>query len=220
MSNAAHAVIFDLDGTLLDTLADIANASNRVLEQLSLPTHPVERYRDFIGSGVSVLFERAAPGDSSAGLIADCVARFAVTYADCWHDRTELFPGVRDLLDELIARRIPLGILSNKPHGFTVQCCDQFFPERPFQRIYGQREGFPRKPDPTVALVLAKELGVAGRGVLYVGDSPVDMQTATAAGFQPLGVDWGFRPPGELIEHGAEVILSQPLQLLDRLEDD
>lgn len=209
------AVIFDLDGTLLDTLQDIAMSANRVLEDQSLPVHPVARYRDFIGNGVGVLFEKALGDANQPTLLSECITTFETVYAQFWNRKSRPYPGIVELLEALNGLQIPCAVLSNKPHEFTVRCCEHFFQPTAFECVYGQRDRIPRKPDPTVALEIIQELGVTQDRVHYVGDTVVDMQTAVAAGFRPVAVDWGFRPASELAAAGASRVLTHPLELLN-----
>ena len=212
----AQAILFDLDGTLLDTLADIAGAANAALAREALPTHPPTAYRQFIGDGVAMLFRRALPSDQDHddARIERCVAQFHATYATTWNATTQPYPGIAGLLDALTARGLPLAILSNKPHEFTQLCAGEFLSGWSWRAVVGQRDGIPRKPDPTSALAIARNLGVDPAAVLYVGDSSVDMRTAHAAGMPAIGVSWGFRSVVELRETGASAIIDHPDDLL------
>lgn len=219
MAQSFQAVIFDLDGTLLDTLADIATAANGVLKQMSLPTHPIESYQHFVGQGVRVLFENALPEEMrTLDVIEDCADAFQVTYDREWDVRTQPYGGIPELLDALVARGLPLAVLSNKPHAFTVKCVERFLAAWPWAMVLGQREGSPRKPDPAGALEIAAALRLTPAQCLYVGDTNTDMETAQAAGMYPLGVSWGFRTVAELRAHGAAAIIDHPEQLLPLLE--
>lgn len=221
MTGARHAVVFDLDGTLLDSLEDIANASNAVLEEIGRRPHPVEDYRAFVGSGVAVLFERALAAEApDRALIERCSRLFAAEYAKTWNVHTHPFAGVPELLDALADRGLPMGVLSNKPHDFACKCVEELLSNWTFGAVYGQREGVPKKPDPTAALQTAAELGVPPAECLYLGDSPVDMQTALAAGMFPVGAAWGFRSVEQLTEAGAARIARVPGEVLELLEND
>lgn len=211
-----QAVIFDLDGTLLDTLADIGNSANQVLADRNQPMHSLEAYRHFIGDGVATLFHRILPGDApDSDLIAECVLEFAVAYGRKWKENTSVYPGVPELLGELTRREIPIAILSNKPHEFVGVCVGEFLSHWPFEPVLGQREGVPRKPDPAGVIDVCQALDVAPERCAYVGDSSVDMLTAKNSGTLAVGVAWGFRPVDELIEYGADRILEEPAQLLE-----
>ena len=216
----AKAVLFDLDGTLLDTLADIAGAANAALAREAMPTHPPTAYRQFIGDGVAMLFRRALPTDQDHddARIERCVAHFHATYATTWNATTQPYPGIAGLLDALTARNLPMAILSNKPHEFTQLCAGEFLDAWPWRAVIGQRDGIPRKPDPTSALAIARDLGFDPSLIVYVGDSSVDMRTARAAGMPAVGVSWGFRPVAELRETGASAIIDEPDDLLAFLD--
>lgn len=215
-----HAVIFDLDGTLLDTLADIANSANQVLSDRGYQTHSIEAYRHFIGDGVATLFHRILPGDGpDSGLIAECAREFAVAYGRKWKENTSVYPGIAELLDELTARDVPIAILSNKPHEFVGVCVGEFLSGWPFDPVLGQREGVPRKPDPAGVIDVCNALDVSPERCVYVGDSSVDMLTARNSEALAVGVAWGFRPVDELIEYGAAHILETPVDLLELMSD-
>jgi phosphoglycolate phosphatase len=209
------AVLFDLDGTLLDTLEDIADSANEVLLSLKLPPHEVAAYKQFVGEGVQRLFEKALPAQRrNASLIAQCAAQFNEEYARCWDLKTHPYDGVLSLLEGLRDQGLPLAVLSNKPQAFTVQCVDRYFPAGTFRCVLGQREGVPRKPDPAGALEIAAALGVLPDRMAYLGDSSIDMQTAVRAGMYAIGAQWGFRSREELLAHGAAAVIERPEQLL------
>ena len=216
----AQAVLFDLDGTLLDTLGDIAAAANAALALEGMPTHPAAAYRGFIGDGVDMLIRRALPldQDHDAARIARCVAAFHDTYATGWNVSSGPYPGIADLLDALAARKLPLAILSNKPHQFTRLCAAHYLDSWTWAAVFGQREGVPRKPDPIAALAIAHDLGILAAHFVYVGDSSVDMRTARNAGMKAVGVSWGFRSVEELRATGAEAIIDHPSELLPLLD--
>ena len=215
----AQAVLFDLDGTLLDTLADIAGAANAALALESMPTHPSASYRQFIGDGVAMLFRRALPSDQDHdnARIERCVHHFHATYATTWNVSSKLYPGIAELLDVLTARNLPLAILSNKPDEFTQLCTRHFLSAWTWQAVVGQRDEVPRKPDPTAALQIARDLAIDPAQIVYVGDSSVDMRTAKAAGMPAIGVSWGFRSAEELRSTGATAIIDHPSELLSWL---
>ena len=212
------AIIFDLDGTLLDTLADIAHAANSVLLGQGYPTHPIDAYRHFVGEGVRILFRRALPEtDRSDEVVEACALAFRDAYSRLWNVHTRLYTGVAELLATLTARQLKQAVLSNKPDLFTRCCVDEYFPQDAFQAVFGQRDGVPQKPDPAGAYEIAEQLSIPADRFLFLGDTAVDMQTARAAGMYPVGALWGFRPLEELQEGGAEVVIHQPTELLDVL---
>jgi len=210
------AVLFDLDGTLLDSLVDIADSANQALQHLGYPGHPTEAYKTFIGDGVATLFRRALPTDHRDDqTVARCVQSFHESYDKGWNVRTRLYDGIESLLDGLIARGMNLAVLSNKPEPFTRACVAEYCSAWPFRVVRGARDGVPNKPDPTSALEIARLLGCEPGEIVYVGDTSVDMMTAQRAGMYAVGVSWGFRSVEELKEAGAEVVVDRPSQVLD-----
>ncbi len=210
------AVVFDMDGTLLDTLEDLADAMNRVLEARGLPVHPVDAYRFFVGSGAKNLVLRTLPADRP-DLAAECLQDFLREYEANWTVKTRLYDGVAELLDALTARGIPMAVLTNKPQEFAELCMKAFLPAWDFALTLGQMPGVPVKPDPAGPRQVIRHLGVAPEEILYLGDTAVDMRTAVGAGMFPVGVTWGFRPEDELRASGAAVIIDHPMELLDLL---
>ncbi|MBN1669852.1 MAG: HAD family hydrolase [Kiritimatiellae bacterium] len=215
----AEAVLFDLDGTLLDTIGDLAVSMNNVLRGLGFPTHAVEAYKRFVGDGVVNLAKRVLPDAqrSDEELVARCVAAMRVEYAAHWADTTRPYPGVPELLNELTRRHVPKAVLSNKPHESTVRCVAGLLAEWEFDTVLGQQPGVPCKPDPTGAQRVAAQLGIAPARFLYLGDTGTDMRTACAAGMHALGALWGFRTADELRRHGAKRLMTRPTDLLDLL---
>lgn len=213
-----QAVIFDLDGTLLDTLEDLARAGNRVLEAEGLPVHPVDHYRYFVGDGLQTLIKRILPKDKrSEDHVNRLISAFRADYGQNWKVTTRLYDGVDLMLDGLNKRQLKLNVLSNKPQDFTDVCVQKFLGGWTFQYVIGQRAGCPKKPDPAGALEIARLLCIEPSEILYLGDTATDMKTARAAGMLPVGVLWGFRSEEELIENGAEHLIHQPDELLHLL---
>lgn len=212
------AVLFDLDGTLLDTLEDIADAANAVLASQGMPTHPLAAYKLFVGEGVKRLIERALPANHrSAEMIARCASQFAEEYSRRWNAKTRPYDGILPLLASLIEKHLPLAVLSNKPQAFTAQCVDHYFPAGTFTCVLGQREGVPPKPDPAGAIDIAQRLSLPPAKIAYLGDSSIDMQTAMRAGMYPIGALWGFRSREELLANGAAAVIVRPDELLSHL---
>jgi phosphoglycolate phosphatase len=209
------AVVFDLDGTLLDTLADIAYSANAVLSRHGFPNHEIDEYRWLVGEGVAKLFERALPADQLVeAVIARCVADFREVYGRHWNASTKAYEGIPELLSEVAALGIKCAVLSNKPDAFTKRCVAEYFRDTHFHMVLGQRDGFPRKPDPAGALQILRQLEVPAAHGLFLGDSAVDMQTARRAGLYSVGALWGFRTRQELADAGADAIIQWPRDLL------
>lgn len=209
------AVLFDLDGTLLDSLEDLADSMNAVLHRQRYPEHPVEAYKYFVGDGIEALARRALPeAHRDEEAIAACVREMRQEYGNRWDKKTRPYPGIPELLDELSRRGVKMTVFSNKPDETTRVMVARLLPRWRFERVRGERPGTPRKPDPAGALEIARELGLSPEEFLYVGDTDTDMKTALAAGMFPVGVLWGFRDAGELEAHGARAIIKRPLDLL------
>ena len=208
------AIIFDLDGTLLDTLADLGNSVNRVLSANQFPTHEIEAYRYFIGDGAKMLIQRALPEDQrEETLIQKCLQAFKADYEKNWRNQTSIYPGIADLLNSLSSQGLKLAVLSNKPHDFTVQCVQHFLSEWTFEVVLGQHPSRPKKPDPAGALAIAEQMKTDPSSFCYAGDSGVDMKTAQAAGMSPIGVTWGYRTAKELRTAGAAALVNKPAQI-------
>jgi phosphoglycolate phosphatase len=209
-----NCVLFDLDGTLVDSLTDLADSMNRVLTRQGLPAHPVQAYRYFVGDGIIKLVQRALPaGAQHQDLVQDCAQKMREEYAAHWADTTRPYPGIAELLDALTSRRIPMTILSNKPDELTQKVVRTLLPNWHFAAVAGARETIARKPDPAGALRIAKLLGREPADFLYLGDTNTDMQTARAARMFAIGALWGFRTADELKENGAQALLSVPIEL-------
>ncbi|MHC4843005.1 MAG: HAD family hydrolase [Planctomycetota bacterium] len=213
-----QAVLFDLDGTLLDTLKDLADAMNVALEQLGFPVHPVEAYNYFVGDGIRCEAERALPDEHCDDeTIERCVAMARQEYDRCWADNTRPYPGIPDMLDEIQRRDLPMTILSNKPDDFVQVMVKKLLPSWEFQIVLGLKDSIGRKPDPGAAIKIASQLQIAPKDFLYLGDTNTDMQTATRAGMYAVGALWGFRDEEELISNGAQVIVKEPQEIIGLL---
>ena len=212
-------VLFDLDGTLVDSLADLADSMNRVLSRQGLPSHPAQTYRYFVGDGITKLVQRALPAEARQGdLVQDCVREMRQEYGLHWADTTRPYPGIAELLDALATRRIPMAILSNKPDELTQKVVRTLLPGWHFAAVAGARETIARKPDPAGALRVAGLLHREPADFLYVGDTNTDMQTARAARMFAIGALWGFRSADELKKNGAQALLSVPMELCPLLD--
>jgi phosphoglycolate phosphatase len=211
-----RAVIFDLDGTLVDSLRDIGEAMNHALAAHGLPTHPLKEYRRFVGDGVKVLVSRVVPAER-AELQTPVREAYLAFYAEHLLDHTQPFPGLLEVLARLEGEGVKRAVLSNKPDASTRHLVSTLFPRVRFDAVYGERAGVPRKPDPTSALGVAAELGVAPGDCAFIGDTSVDMDTSRAAGMFGVGVAWGFRDQAELEAHGARAFVQTAEQLLQVL---
>lgn len=219
LSPPFRAVLFDLDGTLLDTLDDIASAGNRVLNAQGFPAHPTDAYLRFVGEGVARLFAQALPADAATPeQIAICTESFRDAYAQTWNVASRLYDGIPELLDALVVRGVSLAVLSNKPDLFTQKCVAHYLARWPFDPVHGEGDGIPRKPDPAGAQITASELGYPPGSILYLGDTPTDMTTARLAGMPAVGASWGFRTPQELWNAGARTVIDHPSELLAILD--
>lgn len=201
-------IIFDLDGTLLNTIADLAAATNQALQHYGYPTHETEAYRFFVGNGINKLFERALPeGERTEENIGKIRSRFVPYYDEHNADLSRPYPGIPEVLETLQQQGVMIAVASNKYQAATRKLVAHYFPTIRFVEVLGQREGIPTKPDPSIVYDIIREAGVEKEEVLYVGDSNVDMQTAHHAGVTAIGVAWGFRPRAELAAlHPAHII--------------
>ena len=201
-------VIFDLDGTLLNTIADLAAATNQALQYYGYPTHETEAYRFSVGNGINKLFERALPeGERTEENVLKIRSQFIPYYDEHNADLSRPYPGISELLKTLQQQGIMIAVASNKYQAATRKLIAHYFPEINFVEVLGQREGIPAKPDPSIINEIMTKAGVKQEDILYVGDSNVDMQTAHHAGVTAIGVAWGFRPRTELEAlHPAHII--------------
>jgi phosphoglycolate phosphatase len=210
-----QAVLFDLDGTLLDTLEDLADSTNAALAELGLPGHKLDAYRYFVGDGVENLVRRAMGGEAAdESRLASGIELTRQQYANHWADKSRPYPGIADLLNGLSRRGIAMAVFSNKPHEFTQLCVTRLLPDWRFAAVQGATPELPRKPDPQGALAIAARLGIAPADFLYLGDTNTDMQTAVAAGMFPVGAVWGFRTADELLASGAAALARMPIDVL------
>ncbi|MNK00137.1 Phosphoglycolate phosphatase [compost metagenome] len=209
-------ILFDLDGTLLDTLQDLGDSCNAILEQHGYPTHPLVAYKKFVGNGVQKLIERALPEKArTVETITALLAAFKTYYEQKPVSHTRPYPGIVSLLQELKSLGYLISVASNKYHEAVIPLMQQYFPDIPFDLVLGHRTGHPAKPDPAIVLDSLEALGINKQNCLYVGDSSVDMDTANNAGVTAIGVTWGFRDEDELRQHGAKYIIHTPSELLN-----
>ena len=214
-----EAIIFDLDGTLLNTIEDLADSMNQVLAEYNFPIHDTDKYFYFIGNGARTLVERALPEDQrNENDISRYLMRYRDIYREKWNVKTKQYAGIEELLSKLKVLNLPMAILSNKPHSDVKKCVDYFFENSAFSIIAGQKDFIPHKPEPDGVHLIIEELKVKPENCLFVGDSSVDMKTAKASGTKAVGVSWGFRSKEELLENGADFIIDEPLDLLSLLQ--
>lgn len=210
----ADTIIFDLDGTLLDTLEDIADAMNETLAEMGYPTHPVADYNHFVGDGVEKQAARVLPEPDryDAAIQADCVNRMHKRYRGR-HVKTKPYPGIVALLSELVDQGKTLAVLSNKPHEFTLQAVAYYFDITLFKEVVGAKEHEPKKPHPKPLIDIMAALGVTRDQVLFVGDTNTDMKCAANARVNSVGVTWGFRNREELEQNGASYVVESSQEL-------
>ncbi|SMO77502.1 phosphoglycolate phosphatase [Saccharicrinis carchari] len=209
------AVIFDLDGTLLNSIEDIADANNKMLQQFGYPIHPLNKYVGWIGNGARTLVEASLPLEKREGDTSHYITQFEYYYSKNINVKSTLYPDMSVVLDMLDENRIPLAIHTNKPQHLTHIIVEHYLSKWSFKEVLGQSDRFPRKPDPSGALYLAQQVACPPHNILFVGDSLVDVQTAKSAGMIPLGVSWGF---GEPAEGGNDVkMVHSAQQMIDYL---
>lgn len=218
MEKMERLAIFDLDGTLLDTIGDLSEACNHMLGLRGLGSHTRDEYRAMVGNGILRLVERALPEHlRTVEYVAEARRDFLAFYIEHIDRYTTPYEGVREVLHTLEAEGWQLAVASNKFDAGTKRLIASLFPEVEFKSIYGNREGFPLKPDAALLQLIMEECGATPATTVMIGDSGVDIQTAKAAGVRSIGCSWGFRPRTELEECGADVIADKPLELLQIL---
>lgn len=214
-----EAAIFDLDGTLVDSLDDLADSANATLHVHGFPVHAVEAYRYFVGDGSRKLMERILPKEHAGDTAF--VSNFMAAYKDCYAAnllcKTKPYDGIMEMLEELRRRGVPMAVCTNKHQSAAEEIMGALFPRDMFRMIIGDQDGMPRKPDPQKVLQIMKDLGIARERTAYFGDTSVDMDTAHNAEVFAVGVLWGFRPKEELVAHGADVLLTQPMELFEKV---
>ena len=211
-------VIFDLDGTLLNTIGDLAVSCNAVLAMRGLPQHSYEDYCGFVGNGIMRLVERALPEPLRTEFTVSAVRRDFIDYYTANIDTyTRPYEGIPELVAELSKRGVALAVASNKFQAGTEKLIRRFFPDTEFAAVLGQRPDVPLKPDPAVVNEIVEVTGTAREDILYVGDSAVDMQTARAAGVRGVGCSWGFRSREELEAETPHAIIDRPEEILKLL---
>lgn len=212
------AVIFDLDGTLVNSLEDLADSVNKLLNQYGYPVHSIETYRYFVGNGSRKLIERALPLNvRSESLIDEALSQYKQIYEQNLLRKTKPYDGIPALLQSLAEQSIPLAICTNKHQQAADKIVNSLFAPHTFCAVHGDYPGNKRKPDPSTVLQIVQKYHWQPADVAYLGDSMVDMQTAVQVGCLPVGVLWGFREQDELCAHGAKILLKHPMELLQKV---
>jgi len=218
MGKNIHLIIFDLDGTLLNTLEDLADSVNFILSENDFPDHPLEDYKTFVGRGIDDLLRRSLPKDfENPEKFMQIRRNFVEHYEAHKFNKTKPYDGILDLLDELIQSNIQLAVASNKYHAATVELVGRYFAKIPFVAAFGHRKDKLKKPAPQIVEDILQIAKTGKENTLYVGDSSVDMKTAKSAGVKSIGVTWGFRSEEELKENGADFIIHHPKELMEVL---
>jgi haloacid dehalogenase superfamily, subfamily IA, variant 1 with third motif having Dx(3-4)D or Dx(3-4)E len=216
MESTKRLFIFDLDGTLLDTIADLAESTNYALSKNGFPTHDTQAYRFFIGNGINKLFTRALPEEyrEDDNVVMNIRKDFLAYYDANNAKYSSPYPGILELLAALQERGIILAVASNKYQQATEKLVAHYFPTIKFAKVLGQRDGIPHKPDPHIVCEILEATGIDKEHTLYIGDSGVDMQTVTNSGVEGVGVTWGFRPRTELEAHNPAYIVDEAQEIL------
>ena len=213
------AFVFDLDGTLIDSCADLGNSVNRVLRSQGFPIHNLEAYRIFIGDGAEMMVRRALPDESrNETILKSCLDQFLEDYSVNYNVHTVLYPGIPELLNYLTAKNLKLSILTNKPNDLAQRFVEELMKHWDFDFVLGHKKGNPKKPDPYGAQLISNTLDLDASEFVYLGDSGIDMKTANAVGMLPVGVLWGFRDSEELLSNGAKHLIKYPLEIIDLLD--
>lgn len=208
-------VIFDLDGTLINSVADLGNACNHALAAMGFPTHPKGVYNNMVGNGISKLIERSLPEEARRQRVIEAMkVKFMEYYDEHLWEETEPYAGITELLDELASMGVKLAVASNKYQAATKALVEHFFGFLPWVSVRGQEEMVPLKPDPSIVFNILTDSPTPKAGVLYVGDSGVDIETAYRACVESVAVTWGFRSHSELIAKHPDHIVNEPYEIL------
>ena len=214
------AVLFDLDGTLVNSLADLADSVNFTLQEFGFATHENEKFKYFIGDGMQKLIERVLPDDKKDNdSIKQVLSAFMCRYREHFADKTVAYDGIYELVNSLDKMNLKLAIVSNKAQDMAVEVTNKVLSGLNFDIICGKREGYPTKPDPTLTLEIINELGVKPSECIFIGDSGMDMAVAKNAKVIGIGVLWGFRTEAELLENGADYIVNNPNEIAEIIKD-
>lgn len=213
------AVLFDLDGTLVNSLSDLADSTNFALKESGFPTHETEKYKYLVGDGIPKLIERALPeGEKTEENKSKCLELFMARYREHYFDKTDAYDGIKELLFELKKQGLKIAVISNKAQEMAQKVVEKVFGDI-FDSVAGKREGYKTKPDPALTLAIIKELGVTPEACVLIGDSGMDMAAAVNAQVTGIGVTWGFRTETELRQNGADYIADTPAQILNIIKE-
>lgn len=212
-----NTIIFDLDGTLVDSLVDLANTTNQILQEYNYPTYPVDKYRHFVGNGIIKLIERVLP-QGNKEKVTEFKKRFDQLYEQKCLENTKPYPGIKELINDLVNKGYNLAVVTNKPHDHAVKIVKTLFPDC-FDYVFGNNPLQPKKPDPCLTNLAINLLDVKKNQVVYIGDSDVDMQTALNTKVKSIGVAWGFRGREELLASGADAIANQASDIMEIIND-
>lgn len=212
-----QVAIFDLDGTLIDSLEDIADSVNETLTDFNLPTHSLSEFKYFVGNGARKLIERSIPSDKlNVNYVNKLLNHYDEVYKNHLTIKTKPYAGIKEMIAKFKSMKIPLAVCTNK-QNFAAQIIVNTLFADTFDFVSGDIDGSLRKPNPTRALKIAEQFGVAPQNVAYFGDTAIDMETAHNANFLSIGVTWGFRPKSELIESGADILVDNPNEIFNRI---
>jgi phosphoglycolate phosphatase len=212
------AIIFDLDGTLIDSIPDISDAANQLMVNHKYPEHDTSSYVKWIGNGALKLIERAVPDSVNDDYLTKLLEEYLEIHTGNCTTKTSLYPGINKILDYLNEQNISISILTNKPHALTLKVFNHYLKKWKFDFVLGQMQGYPKKPDPVRALEIAHKLKYQTREILFIGDSDTDMQTGVAAKMIPVGVTWGYDTERSIVKAGSEYLMSNTKELLEFLK--
>jgi len=213
------SAIFDLDGTLLDTIIDLSNSMNAVLKKHGYMLHDYKSYKIFIGKGIKNLVKKALPSENiNNEKLNKYLSEMEDEYSKRCFENTIPYPGIIELLNHMQNSSITISVYSNKADNFTKKMVKKYFPSINYAFIIGARENFKLKPDPSVPKEISESLGIKPEDFMYIGDSEIDMQTAVNSGMFPVGALWGYRNEKELVDNGAKLLLKNPMDLIDFIE--
>lgn len=210
-----NAVIFDLDGTLIDSLEDLADSANEAISKHGFRCHPTAAYKKFVGNGVRQLIISAVPSGTDEEIIDKILADYRTIYNNNYINKTRPYDNIIEMLERLKKSGIKMAVCSNKPHEPTNELVEKVLGKHYFEVVFGEREGIPRKPHPAALLEAAEHMGVVPEKVIYLGDSGGDMLSARNAGMCAAGALWGFREREELEECGSQILFSAPMELCE-----